>query len=809
MPLPTLLTPGNLVHPAGHDEDRPIDVIMDRIKSQMPEYGGQAPKSVCDRLIVLKSKTGSGKSTTIPPELWRRFVSEDPNVREPPRFLAHRPGVVCTQPRLLTAIEITRGLPKIFPYLEVGKNLGFLTGGPTDPPSSTTHGALVYVTLGTLLQQLRTMDPADVAQRYRFIVLDEAHERSQDMDLALFLVSRLLNYMIQIRAASCPFVILMSATIDAPRYAKYFGCSDSSVFSVEGSAFPREEIWQPLKSQSYLEELPQVVKTLHEQNVADPPTLSDVLIFLPGKGEMLDAAKLLNQLNRRFITGFRPDEPLSRKNVPPFLVLTIESETVKFNLPDYAKMLAPLDELKIDEPDKPPIQPLRRVILATNVAETGLTLPTLKYVVDPGWARGQEFFPVEAIHGLITRPASQAAVRQRWGRAGRVGPGVAIRLYSEETFKRMQPATAPAIFTEPPTGFVLGLVCTGEFRLAALESQLLDPPPAQAVQFATAQLYRLGLIVPSSLASPSIRAKLNAEKHNPDMLPTEYGLLVNSLARLTPEQACAILSGYAWGASVADLATMHAFLVTKNPLKGFSAEARQALLEEGLPHLYKVLDEGKSQPDRAWMRLKFLLSDTALESLLLMRAFATHLAEDARAARSDTSHAGVRDNFPQTVEWCESIDVPFGYLQEMAIVREETLGTLVKAGLDPTYGQLKASPIGSQEGGFAPPQPLTEARTVDELLRRTVRLKQCMYEGFAINVGVYDESIGRYRLRGLPVKASLLAENEPKLLAQMDVTPPIPKRVLLYGGSLALSRKTGAYEAKAQGLSTLDGYVAS
>lgn len=805
MPLPTLLTPGNLAHPTGHNDDRPVDVIMDHIKAQMPEYGGQAPKSPCDRVIVLKSKTGSGKSTTIPPETWRRFVSEDPNVREPPRFLAHRPGVVCTQPRLLTAIEITRGLPKIFPYLEVGKNLGFLTGGPTDPPSSTTHGALIYATLGTLLQQLRSMDPADLSQRYRFIILDEAHERSQDMDLALFLLNRVLRYMIRIRAASCPFVILMSATIDAPRYAKFFNCGDESVFEVEGTSYPREEIWHPLPGGSYLDKLPEVVKNWHEKGVDDSPTMSDMLVFLPGKGEMLDAAKGLNQLNRRYITGFRPDEPLSKRNVPPFLVLTIESETVKFNLPDYQKMTEPLDQLKIEEPNRPPLQPLRRIILATNVAETGLTLETLKYVIDPGWARGQEFFPVEVVQGLITRPASQAAVRQRWGRAGRVGPGVAIRLYDEKIFEKMSPSTAPAIFTEPPTGFVLGLICTGEFRLADLQDQLLDPPPAQAIQFATSQLYQLGLVLPTSLASPTVRAKLGADTHNPDLLPTEYGLLVNRLARLTPEQACTILSGYAWGACIADLATIHAYLVTKSPLtKGFSAEARQSILE-AFAHKFDM-----KHLDVAWMRLKFLLADNALEILPLFHAFSTHLAEDSDHSRSDNTSRKMSELFPRTHEWCDEIDIPFGYLQEIAMVREETLGTLVKAGLDPTYGQLPASAIGTQEGGFAPPRPLTEAKTLDEILRCVVRLKQCLYEGFKSYVGVFDPTIQRYRLRSnLPVKASLLSESEPKMLTHLDVTPPIPQTVILYSASLKLSRKEKKYEAKASGVSVLDGYVAT
>jgi hypothetical protein len=99
--------------------------------------------------------------------------------------------------------------------MELGANLGYITGGPQDPPSSATHVALIYCTLGTLLQQLRTLGPAEVAERYRFICVDEIHERSLDADLALFLLRRLLRYMLEIRAASAPFLVLMSATIDS------------------------------------------------------------------------------------------------------------------------------------------------------------------------------------------------------------------------------------------------------------------------------------------------------------------------------------------------------------------------------------------------------------------------------------------------------------------------------------------------------------------------------------------------------------------------------------------------------------------
>lgn len=400
------------------------------------------------QVVIVAGETGSGKTTQLPKiclELGRTAIGH-------------------TQPRRIAARTIAERIAE-----ELGGKVGELVGYQvrfTDASSESTR--IKLMTDGILLGELRR---DRLLRRYDTIIIDEAHERSLNIDFLLGYLKRLLPERPDLK------LIITSATIDPESFSKHF--DDAPVIEVSGRTYPVEVRYRPLVGEA---------STDDEEDAQDAPSATDdrdvnegivaglrelageragdVLVFLPGEREIREAeAAIRASLSTR------------------------ELEATEL-LPLYGRLSAH-DQHRVFEPSKRP-GVRRRVVLATNVAETSLTVPGIAYVIDAGLARISRYSVRAKVQRLPIEAISQASANQRSGRSGRTRDGIAIRLYSEEDFERRPEFTDPEILRTNLASVLLQML---ELGLGAIEDfPFLTPPDSRGVKDGVDLLRELGAI---------------------------------------------------------------------------------------------------------------------------------------------------------------------------------------------------------------------------------------------------------------------------------------------------------------------------
>jgi ATP-dependent helicase HrpA len=370
-------------------------------------------------VLIVAGETGSGKSTQLPQYCLEAGRGID-------GLIAH------TQPRRLAAralaARITEELSR-----PLGQTVGFRVRF-ADRVSDATR--LVLLTDGLLLAELNS-DP--LLRRYDTVIVDEAHERSLNVDLLLGVLKRLLTRRSDLK------VIVTSATLDVERMARFFG--DAPVIRVSGRSFPIEVRYvEPLDEAGEERDLPMAVLQAFREVETEPGEVGDgdVLVFLPGEREIGDVGELLERE-----VGDRIDV------VPLYSRLAWEQQS------------------RIFERGK-----RRRIVLATNVAETSITVPGIRVVIDSGLARISRYSVRNRLQRLPIEPVSRASADQRKGRCGRLGPGLCIRLYSEHDFDGRAEFTEPEITRTNLAALLLRLAA--DDLGAAEDFPFLDAPDARA-----------------------------------------------------------------------------------------------------------------------------------------------------------------------------------------------------------------------------------------------------------------------------------------------------------------------------------------
>ncbi len=372
------------------------------------------------QVVVIAGETGSGKTTQLPKLCLAAGRGEA--------------GMIgCTQPRRLAARSMARRVAE-----ELGSQVGEIVGFQVRFNDQVSERSLIkFMTDGILLAETQG-DPWLSA--YDTLIIDEAHERSLNIDFLLGYLKRLAAKRPQLK------IIVTSATIDTARFAEHF--DGAPVVEVEGRAYPVELRWRPIGGQSHFppakndsDPIPRTTTTqqgsaehiaavLDEITHADP--LGDVLVFLPGEREIRDAHLVLSRRQYR------------------------ETEV----MPLYARLSAS----EQDRVFKPGVK--RRVVLATNVAETSLTVPRIRFVVDTGNARVKRYSQRSQLERLHVEPISQAAANQRKGRCGRIGPGICYRLYDETDFAGRDAFTDPELLRSSLANVILRMLALklGDFE---------------------------------------------------------------------------------------------------------------------------------------------------------------------------------------------------------------------------------------------------------------------------------------------------------------------------------------------------------
>ncbi|MGP9582464.1 ATP-dependent RNA helicase HrpA [Brachybacterium sp. AOP35-5H-19] len=415
------------------------------------------------QVVVVAGATGSGKTTQIPKMLLELGYGKRG------KLIGH------TQPRRIAARSVAQRIAS-----ELGEKLGEGTVGfqVRFTRETSRNARLKLMTDGILLAEIGR---DRLLKRYDAIIIDEAHERSLNIDVILGYLRQILPQRPDLK------VVITSATIDPERFAEHFASTSPSgekrpapIIEVSGRTYPVEIRYRPLVLEPEVEEddeledihsverdLTQAITDAVDELAAEGP--GDMLVFLPGEREIREISEALTaHLNR----GTRGRAALPVEVLPLFGRLSAQ------------------DQQKIFSPPK--AGTYRRLILSTNVAETSLTVPGITYVIDSGLARISRYSQRTKVQRLPIEPISQASADQRSGRSGRTAPGIAIRLFSEEDFEGREEFTEPEILRTSLASVVLLMTSLG---LGDVESfPFVEPPASRAITDGVRLLDELGAI---------------------------------------------------------------------------------------------------------------------------------------------------------------------------------------------------------------------------------------------------------------------------------------------------------------------------
>jgi ATP-dependent helicase HrpA len=431
-PFPKPHQPGNALPPITFPESLPVSARRDEIAQALRQH----------QVVIVCGETGSGKTTQLP----KLALALGRGRATSGRLIGH------TQPRRIAASSVARRIAH-----ELNSPLGEIVGYKVRFQDRLTPGASVkLMTDGILLAETQG-DP--LLRAYDTLIIDEAHERSLNIDYLLGYLRQLLPRRPDLK------VIVTSATIDADRFARHFASVDgpAPVIQVSGRMFPVEQRWRPFE-ETRDHDLNNAIADAVDELWRHAGGGGDILVFLPGEREIREAA---DHLRKHLASAQARGGPVEI-------------------LPLFAR-LSQSEQDRVFEAGNG-----RRIVLATNVAETSLTVPGIRYVIDSGEARVKRYSYRNKVEQLQVEPISQAAANQRAGRCGRVANGICIRLYEEADFLGRPRFTDPEILRSSLAGVILRMKALGLGEVEAFP--FLDPPPRRAIADGYALLGELNAV---------------------------------------------------------------------------------------------------------------------------------------------------------------------------------------------------------------------------------------------------------------------------------------------------------------------------
>jgi HrpA-like RNA helicase len=750
---------------------RGVDYIINFISDRTPSTAGSNPKipakSLGDRVIVLKSDTGSGKSTVMPPFLYEKLQ------------LRTNKNIAVTQPRVLTAIDIAEGLPDNYNFLKLDDNLGYTTGDFKRPPRNK---GIIFMTIGVLLNQLKNDIDEDFMKRYSFILIDEVHDRDLNVDTSIYLLKKLLetNY----KNVNCPMIILMSATFDPTIFMDYFGCPDENFIQVIGSTFPIEKNFLKFDTPNFLQYAINKAEELHISNISDIDNNSkfrDIIIFVSGKGparEMLGKLHLFNAkiLSKpfsqvlKYMDDKKKNEKIGGAEDSRYYIAPIDLNSTTFNegAGEYQNMFSDINNISIPiykfnengiidlNTITHWVKPTRRIIIATPIAETGVTIETLKYCIDTGFLTEVVFNPDFDTKTLIIKNVTRGMSIQRKGRVGRKSDGFWYPCYTEDAFNALEIDQFASILNSDVTSELLGIfiketdstivenkqqtkskkyiydnnlfktnfvIDTNYYQLQNLKQlniasiDFLESPSASSLVYSSEKLYGLGFI---------------DSQYNPTLL----GVYANCMQKISIESRRMLFAGYAHGANILDLITIISFIEVKR----MDILTRKYTPINIFP---KKLNEKEYE-----FYYKIIIGDEFVEYLLIWEMYSEFLDKmiNETKARADKGNPYNFD-VSEIEQWCLDNKIIYSGLNNVTALRNEIIDSLISKGLNPYWNGL-----GVEKGSY---NLLTMFReNLDEFVAEVKKIKLCIVDGFRFNIIIWDNTSKKYILqhRNIPIQ---------------------------------------------------------
>lgn len=776
--LPTLLRPGFIIpndklsksEKLKLKNTRSIDYIINFISDRTSPVSGMKqkipPKSPGAKVIVLKSETGSGKSTVLPPFLYESFNERSKGI------------IAVTQPRVLTAIDISENLPDNYTFLKLDENLGYQTGDYKRVPKNKT--SIIYMTIGTLLAQLKVMTDEEFIKKYSFILIDEVHDRDLNVDTSIYLLKKLIT--INYELPECPMIILMSATFNPAIFMDYFECPQENYIQVVGSTFPIEYNFSKYDVDDYIKYAVDKVEELHIKNISDVRENAksrDIIVFVSGAGaskEILEKLHLFNAkiLSKSFseVTSYLDykkntmggSDENQRYYIAP---IDLSSKTFNASGAEYQNLFSDIETIMIplyQHNEKGAmdrntvsrwVKPCRRVIIATPIAETGVTIETLKYCIDTGYVTSVQFNPDYGVDTVIKKDVTRGMAIQRRGRVGRKAPGFWYPCFTEKTFNTLQEDQFAEILTKDVSSTLLNIIIketeteiveyqssdkskktckklnlfkknrmsdnnlyylTNQKTLNIASIDFLESPSSNSIVYSIEKLYILGLI-------------------NNQYNPTILGMLVNKISKISIECCKMILAGYVNGANILDLITIVSFIEVGR--------------EKIFHRKYKPINPyPKKLSEKEYeFYYKIIIGDEMIEYLFIWELY-SELIDDMFKSTKTKSGKGKDFLFDVSMidNWFLDNKLILSGINSVVTTRDEIIENFISIGLNPYWNGL-----GIEKGTY---NLLNLFRThLDECTDEIKKIKKSIWDGFMLNLAVWDNSVKKYILhhRNIPI----------------------------------------------------------
>lgn len=705
MAPPTLFVAGSLRDPEGNldrqkelDNIIPIDYCETWFKNRINKKG------VHNRVLVLKSGTASAKSTGFIAEINKRVVSKSPHGKR---------GMIVTQPRILTAIKNVSQIVSVYKELKIGQDIGWSTQFDKMKPK---RFGILSATVGTLTAQMSLLSDEDIINQYQVIAIDETHERNLQTDSVILMLYNFLRR--NANDPRCPFVVFMSATFEPDTFIKYFANADPEVtllnnfIHVVGQSVGYDIYWpEKIDPSRYLWDLAaEQVDIICRENPDDQEESCDILIFMPGAQEIEKTELSLKPIVKKlFDDGFGACYimPISGKAIEK-----VTQETVDLDKPNnILKIKNPGSAGSASEPQM--VTPRRKIVISTIVAETGLTLDQLKYVIETGFHRSTVFNPNFCIDTLLSESVPKSRVTQRFGRVGRKTRGSVYPLYTKETYDSFIEQQFPEIIVNDFSEILLSVLMeqikdssgnVEESRnIKMSDINMLTNPASAMSSMAYEAAYKLGLVSPTD-DDDCIRL-------------TKIGAVSSKLSvRLT--NARLLASGHVFGYSVYDLVNLVSALEIAS-----GRDFEKIKFDEIYEKVYGT--DGRL--------LRALVSDDFIDIIVLMHFIVKQF-----------------DNgIPNFDEFCVTNKLPQKIIVDILVRRDQLMSNMLTLG----YNITKSPSICNIDGSFD-----TESLT---------RLKYCLHDSFKTNIIELSDD-GRYKHKGINVSVPHFRRSEIKALTGAD-----------------------------------------
>lgn len=773
--LPTLFIAGGLRDPlgrTGHFQEILDKIVpMDHCTNWMSERVTRS--GIFNRLLVLKAGTASSKSTGFVAEVYLRLV----------RNWRPKRGLMVTQPRVLTAIKNVGQILSVPDYkakMKLGQDIGWSTQFDKLRPK---RFGILSATIGTLTAIMTLMTDDDIMDSYAVIMIDETHERNLQTDTAILMLWNFLKRNGQ--NVRCPFVVFMSATFEQSEIIDYFHEIDNEVslennfIHVVGRSFgitivwPTEELFLSSKAgsgdseiakgleiakgseiakdkkKSYIEMAVETVDNICRDNPDDPENSSDILIFMPGNAQIDETDRRLQEVSKKLFSD----------GLGALSILSISATAIKADNESYTNLDKSVKDYKVKIGDES-VHPRRKIVISTAVAETGLTLDNLKYVIETGFSRETEFNPNFGSKTLKTTSAPKSRVTQRFGRAGRKTPGFAYPMYTQETWKSFREQQFPEIITDDFSQILLPVLIEqtkdahGRAEITKhvdiMSIKMLTQPAYTSMRYALEKAYKLGMVAVD----------------NDGIKITQMGLMSVKLSAYSMEQAKLIHSSFVWNYSTMDIIGIASILETD------PRDLEKCNWDNVYQNAFGL--------DKA--RMKILISDDIIDLCVLAHAII------------GIFHNDYNDLAEEIALFVKQFGIPEDIILQILTRRESLLSSMLSIGYDASYAKgnsIFSNAIKSKRSN------VDEAELADNI----TRLKYCIHDAFFMNLLQLNEGV--YKWRGLPVAVPSLSRSKIKEVLSVDEVI-YPKYILFE--RMNIKEENGVLKATAPRVSTMSGY---